>query len=384
MPRLTHIDTSKDEIIQLYESGKSLVELGSQFGSSDLTIKKRLVEWGVRARTAQDQKNKHKETAISLYEQGWAIPAIAQHIGVVIGTISKWFEQWEVERRPKEKPLDEYRELIIQRYLSGDSLEKIALDYNIKYNGIRARLSRWGIEIREKGARKYPVNHDAFADINEQSLYVAGYIATDGNVYDGCRVSIVSHDKDVLEKIRDFSGSPDRPLYTKPGGGKKSVGRNFVYEMRSWKMAEDLNRLYGITPRKSKTLSLPVDSPALLNRHWWRGCVDGDGWVSIGKSGYMTIALCSASLQFIEQYRDFLTTIGVYRGQKINKKPTYDLYSLALSGEPAVRLAKILYEGAGIYLDRKYHKAIRYIQEYEASKKEVVAHEKAENLARCE
>jgi hypothetical protein len=305
---------------------------------------------------------------VSLYQSGQSARRIAKQFDSTTGGITNLLKRNGVELRLYRSVLDDDKDAVIARYRGGESLEKIGESYGLKFEAVGGRLRQWGIAIRPRGERKYPVNDNAFSLPTAQALYFAGMIATDGNItippHGQARISLTSKDVDILEKFRDFVGAVGRPFYI------KNNNNNLVFEIRSKQMADDLLALYGITPRKSKTLRLPDNSPALLSHDWWRGCVEGDGWVRTDKTGLAVIGLCSASLSFVEQYKSFLIHSGVYRGQKISKKATYDLYSLSITGKAASVLARILYADAQTYLSRKQASAARII--YNTEEKEVM------------
>jgi DNA-binding CsgD family transcriptional regulator len=85
------------------------------------------------------------------------------------------------------------------------------------------------------------------------------------------------------------------------------------------------------------------------NRHFWRGVVDGDGWMSPQRR---VIGLVTASPLLRDQFSAFLhETIGCVPTTSERNDGTP--YQLSLSGSNAAALALLLYEGSTFALPRK-------------------------------
>lgn len=104
----------------------------------------------------------------------------------------------------------------------------------------------------------------------------------------------------------------------------------------------------GITPRKSLTATVP-DFLA-MNRHWWRGVVDGDGWSYFGGDGAYRLGVCGTR-QTCEAFLAFVRTITPTR---VNVQPNATIWSTCLGFRHATRVAAVLYpDGVPIALARK-------------------------------
>jgi hypothetical protein len=85
------------------------------------------------------------------------------------------------------------------------------------------------------------------------------------------------------------------------------------------------------------------------NRHFWRGVVDGDGWV---RPEGRAIGLVTASAVLRDQFAAFLgNAIGC--GPTITVRNEGTLYQLMLTGSNAVALASLLYAASMFALPRK-------------------------------
>jgi hypothetical protein len=85
------------------------------------------------------------------------------------------------------------------------------------------------------------------------------------------------------------------------------------------------------------------------NRHFWRGVIDGDGWVS--PEGRV-IGLVTASPVLRDQFVEFLDNAIGCR-PTINIRNGGGLYQLTLTGANAAALASLLYERSTFALSRK-------------------------------
>lgn len=127
--------------------------------------------------------------------------------------------------------------------------------------------------------RKYEVNEDYFASKSLESCYYAGMIMADGCVYEYDKlgrspkifVTLKRDDKLYLEKIKDAIGGNCLD------GGDDSKCPYTTWMTHSRKMADDLNRIYNITPRKSLTLKAPVGLTEEQSLAVIAGYIDGDG-----------------------------------------------------------------------------------------------------------
>ncbi|MCP4149158.1 MAG: hypothetical protein GY757_15535, partial [bacterium] len=130
-------------------------------------------------------------------------------------------------------------------------------------------------------------------------------------------------------------------------------------------MFEDLISL-GLSPNKSRIIEFPKNIPDKCISHFIRGCWDGDGSITIVKSGKSNKAIyagiVSGSKDFIYQLRDILEKLGVVEG-KINKHNKVEAYHLRYFGWRGERLCEFIYKDAtpDMLLSRKYAKYQEYL-----------------------
>ncbi len=115
---------------------------------------------------------------------------------------------------------------------------------------------------------------------------------------------------------------------------------------------------HGLHPRKSRTIQFP-DAPLDLQRHFVRGCWDGDGsiWESGRRRSAWTASFVSGSFAFIRGIHASLVTLGM-PPSKICRYRHAHAYQLRWYGARCRKLFEILYDGVSEaqYLLRKYEK----------------------------
>lgn len=171
--------------------------------------------------------------------------------------------------------------------------------------------------------RKYEVNSEVLLKEDDISYYLLGYYMTDGCVEHDKHAnhfSLTSKDVDHLQQIRDLL-CPNKPFYKNKNTFKLSLNDKDNVE---WLMS------YGCIPRKSLTLKIERDIPKEYVKDFIRGCMDGDGCISIYKKkcaqrNILNVYLCSASEVFIDQIINLIQDKFSLRKEVIknNKNPQY-------------------------------------------------------------
>jgi hypothetical protein len=112
----------------------------------------------------------------------------------------------------------------------------------------------------------------------------------------------------------------------------------------------------GVHPRKTWTLSA-FAAREDLQRHYWRGAVDGDGWICRpfdAKHGWRTGLVGTRS--FVESYAD---CIAKQLGRKVAVHQAGSIWGCAVSGNhAAATVLEYLYRNSTVSLDRKYAMAM--------------------------
>lgn len=199
---------------------------------------------------------------------------------------------------------------------------------------------------------KYKYNTNIFKNLNENTLYILGLLYTDGNITGNFRFSIGLKigDHFILKKIGKLIRNSENLIYEKP---KKSPSSNnytkgsYILSCNNKEIIKDLLNL-GLFPNKTNKIK---PKECLINsRDFWRGCIDGDGWVRYNKK-YLIIGfggtkeMCEGLLNFCKKF--------IKIKSKIQKRTENNYHEISISGKKAEFIHKILYENSILFIERK-------------------------------
>lgn len=251
---------------------------------------------------------------------------------------------------------DDQFALVLDSYTSGMGVRRIASSLGLRElivaNAIRCR----GIVARRTGCpRTYPLDERAFvgAENNPDAAYFIGLIAADGCIMyrkSGWRLSlgVTESDRSILESALTFMGS-GAVIRTRTNAGGFSNGNAFCsFTIDSTPLVESL-MTYGIAPRKSLTGHIVGLE---FNPHFWRGCIDGDGFLMIPRGKYLpqpVVGLVGAK-PIIDQFATFVRSVTECRA---NVRPLANIWRFEMKGRYAIQLAKILYGEGRVSIARK-------------------------------
>ena len=193
--------------------------------------------------------------------------------------------------------------------------------------------------------------------------YVLGIISTDGNLSpDNRHINITSKDKSIVLQVK-------KALKLKNKIGKKSRMRElekkyFVLQFGDVNFYEFLLSI-GLTSAKSKTIG-KIDVPVRFFSDFLRGCIDGDGNISIdhhpeSKLPQLRLRLYSASNDFLIWILKSIRKITKINGGWIytSKK---QMYILNFGKNDSIKILKLVYyKGVEFFLKRKYDVALGFM-----------------------
>ena len=197
---------------------------------------------------------------------------------------------------------------------------------------------------------KYTYNYNFFKEDNEQSFYVAGFLAADGYVnkkQTNVTLALAIKDKEHLIKIRNLICDSKIHYYR-----QKEMYDSCRFTIHSKEITNDLFR-FGIGNKKSQTYSMPswmMSHP--MTHHFLRGYVDGDGcWCILTKklkTPRATFKL-EGTLKFLNDFNE----LTINKNKKISLRN--GIYHLDYGGNIiCAKIAKYLYTtDASIFLERK-------------------------------
>jgi len=282
--------------------------------------------------------------------------------------------------------------------LDQDQFEKILSDHNEdmtqndlakKFNVSQAsisrilyaegeRLSRKDVALRISDSRKnYTLNNKVFDTLNEKSAYWLGFILADGNIitkkYSGrVRIELHEEDKEHIELFKSFLET-DKEIQIdtrKRGFVEKDITSYYISISDHNIIGRVLD--YGIIPRKTYDFE-GVHEDLKNNRHFWRGAVDGDGWISDReksnkwKSRIIAIGLCGHKLT-VEGFVDVVMhNIEVERNYE-PKQASEHCWNFEVQQQTAYRIINLLYGDTNYGLKRKVKKAHHILRTFEKKK----------------
>lgn len=209
-----------------------------------------------------------------------------------------------------------------------------------------------------KKSAKYSFNIDFFKNMSPDLAYILGLFASDGYLCDTnnqIKFSFSDIDIDVLEKIK-IASSYNGEIY------KRLISLNDkVYNVATLifysKELRDIFYNYGLTTKKSFTVSIPKEITDKYMIHFIRGFFDGDGSVGgqlIKGSQQMRVRIGCGSKEIIEQIKSWLHININTRNVKISERNNF--YEIAYSTNDSIKLYESFYTNYSIFLDRKKKK----------------------------
>jgi len=216
----------------------------------------------------------------------------------------------------------------------------------------KTTVNRWAGELGFV-TRKHTSDETFFDTWSQHSVYLLGYILTDGNIawnpikgYYTLTITAAEKDKAHLELMRNLLQST-KPLLYAP------KTRSYRLIVNSKILCRKLMRL-GILPRKSLTVKFPK-MPKVYLWHFIRGVVDGDGSVNYfarKRSPYFSVRIYSGSPKFLHKLVQTIKTLSGIEGNV--RRVAKNVYGVDYSCSRGKKLAHFLYSGASISLERKY------------------------------
>lgn len=334
------------------------------------------------------------QTMKQYYEAGISMKLISELFNVDGKVIARNLRDIGVEIISHKLPrfTDVFAKEICQNYLDGMSVRKLAKLHRTDLSTIYKTLKRYDTEMREN--RTYYVEKEDFFETidTEEKAYWLGFLLTDGYITQGerakrpTRVGLGLQDRDVgqLRKFLLSIGARNEICYDKSTNARKLL-------VTSAKMCADLAK-YGVVPRKTGRCYKSDLIPKHLERHFWRGCIDGDGCLSEHRSyrsnrkPVWELSLSFAgNTKLCYQFRKFCNGIcSKYNGSmsELKSKNGKKYRIIRFSTRQAYNIMVILYEESNFFLTRKFDKYIHIRDTYKGkgsrarNEMEIVTNEK--------
>ena len=236
------------------------------------------------------------------------------------------------------------------------NINKTAKKLGISSYTIRHRLIEFNIPYDKT---KYQHNESVFDELNEESMYWLGFLATDGNVYKN-RISLRLATKDghMVEKFKKFLQT-NAPIINSQRLTKNTMCFNTGLRINSQYLTKKLSE-YGIIPNKTFIYKLPdIIKNHLLVHHFIRGCIDGDGSIihNNTKNKSIHIFFCGASSLVIDVLEIIKSKCNLNKYNITIYKKNNTLNFKISNHHDVDKIIDWLYHNASIYLERKYENA---------------------------
>lgn len=249
-------------------------------------------------------------------------------------------------------------EKIINDYKTGKySLRELGIKYSYSKSTILRIMQKNHIPMINKRLVNEQLIENYFENIDcEEKAYFLGFIFADGSVSDKGQLTIDINEKDIdiLLAFKQVIKSNCKINTRTKGNSVMSriaiKNNNFVQHLHK----------YGIVPNKTKnTKHLPLNLiPKNLWRHFLRGLIDGDGWISRPIESCKTWYKIGFVTQYATTAQDFVNMINEIIEDKwtnkiINRNNNQYAVVQVQKKTQVKQLATALYADNNICLSRK-------------------------------
>jgi len=275
-----------------------------------------------------------------------------------------------------QKRTEEKKSEILDLYLNqGYSISKIIDALGVSKKTVRNVILNEGLKLRTQSEQQLIDNgsgslkHNAFDILTPESLYWIGFIYADGYIYSKngrylISIDINTKDRHHLEKFKSFLSAG---VTIRDNIRKKNVNgeiKEYQTSIITISSKSIYDRLTSLNFTNNKTYDATVHKDLVNSRDFWRGVIDGDGWISYTHTRqykYTWLGLCGTidTVQcFIEfvKYNNIKTDVTTARF----KKGTKNNYETAFVNNVAKQILDLLYKDSSIYLERKYQTYLKF------------------------
>ena len=240
---------------------------------------------------------------------------------------------------------------ILSLYDSGLTANKISILLGCDRRTIDRKILSLGIKRPHRINNKcFELNEEYFKIINTgESAYWFGFLLADASIPrrpggKSMQVLLGIKDKPHLESLL-VAISANNPIKI----GFRNNKQNAALNIHSTRFCDFM---LAMGWREFKERGIWPSIRPDLERHFVRGLIDGDGWVSIVKKKYPEIGLCSDhKTVLLESQR----VLGIHANILLSrsKKSKKNIYKWRKVGRDCVRMHSVLYNNATCFLPRK-------------------------------
>lgn len=355
----------KEEIIRRHTHGESTNSISKSYSCNPGTIWYFLDSLGLLSNTPRSNNygmvDSRKDEIVTLFQSGVSAYAISKQLSISKPVILRKLRKWGLDTSKKRtrdpsKPMlkDRYDEL---RELHSQGLSQEAIAAKMGYSGskICTTMQLLGLESHDLHI-KYSVNEDYFRVIDtEAKAYTLGWLYSDGNITSGgkIRLNIVAKDREILDWMKqemEYTGEITK-VQSKENDSRRQ--KQVLLTINRKCLTKQLERL-GCFPNKCMKLQFPTSDqvPNHLLHHFVRGYFDGDGCMT---QRYANIV---GTLRFIYELENKLPCqiTNIYQRYK-DRHPEDSSHQLFICRKiEIIKFGLWLYRDSTIYLKRKYDK----------------------------
>jgi hypothetical protein len=278
----------------------------------------------------------------------------AKQFSISPGTVMRIAHERGIARAPWGHRPEEKQAIAadIQRGLTGP---KVAALHRTSHTTVYSIWNEFGLTPETN--YEEDCNHDYFDVIDtREKAYWLGMLVTDGCISEENEVilSLKSDDWQHVEALKSALGSKAKLSFCK----QKKFFDGYLFEAECARVAVRSKRLsraladLGILPGKTRDPRMVTAICADLWPDFWRGSVDGDGWLCWSARKYpQFIVGFTGAMALVEPFREFCRQ---HCPTRANIGPNHHIYRFKVTDWLALAVARVLYQSAPIYLPRKY------------------------------
>jgi len=240
---------------------------------------------------------------------------------------------------------------MVTSYKLGESAQSIAKRYGTSYQVIQPVLVSQGVTLRSKreANKKQKCNERYFQAIdNEEKAYWLGFLAADGCVTRGKKLG--DSPRISLHLAKQDYGHLVKLKQALQASQMISVNeQSCSLTIFSSEMATDLAR-HGIRPNKTFSTK-PVQVAIDLERHYWRGVIDGDGDFAKGGDSLKLVGDYDVVLAFQKFVLSYCPQV------RANIRKNQNIFTFSIRRQATTCMLQAMYGDAIVFLERKYRRA---------------------------
>ena len=308
--------------------------------------------------------DKEYNNIIDMYQRGKTQPEIAALYNCSVSTISGLLRKIGVKTRiggsvNTENVVEQW----CQMYQNGMSLNDIAKLFNVRYTTVSKHLKNNGITIDRY---TYHFDEHYFDNIDTQEkAYILGLLWADGCNFtnkNSVILGLQEQDYELLEQINLLTKN-ERPLRKQNLSKKNKKWKNFYKLVWQSQHLSNLLESYGMKNNKTLMLEFPNWMDNNLYSHFIRGYFDGDGCISLRNKDRSAVINMVGTRMFLDKVSSILkdnTGVDVYvqRDERAS-----DPICVLRCGQrnDVIKILEWLYRDSKIYLQRKYNKYQQFL-----------------------